>query len=348
MTDSDDRRRSFGLFARDAARGGSPLYAALAAAVGDEPVVRDIVAARRPGQPAPNMIFAATHFLILRGADHPLKEYFATAGGERSPDAALTEAFLDFCRERRADLTALVARRATNTNEAGRSALIAAGLSHLARRRRRPLFLVELGPSAGLNLNFDRYAYRFLAEDGRERAAFWTPAKLRIDCVARNEKFPDLGAAPPEIARRLGIERDPVDIGDADDRDWLRALIWPERAERMARLETALAIARAFPPPIRKGDAVGDLAAVLAEAPADCTPCVFHTAVTYQFTDEARSALDDVFIETSRTRPCWRLALEWRDGDIYPLTLTCYDAGAADETMLARSDPHGRWIDWRG
>lgn len=342
-----DRRRSFDLFALDAARGGSPLYAALAGEIAEADIIQRIIAARRPGQPAPNMILAATHFLILRGTDHPLKDYYQTAGGARAPDGALVGLFLDFCRAHETALTALVAARATNTNEAGRSALIAAGLAHLSRRERKPLYLIELGPSAGLNLNFDRYAYRYLGESGEERAAFWAPSRLTIDCVAKGAAVPDLGAAPPAVPGRIGLERDPVDVENADDRDWLRALVWPERAERHQRLAAAIDIARDYPPPVEKADAIVDLSPTLNRAPAKARPCVFHTAVTYQFTDEARAALDAVFVETSHRRPLARLALEWREGDIYPLTLTRYDRGVAIEAVIALCDPHGRWIEWR-
>src|SRR5829696_5861229 len=48
---------------------------------------------------------------------------------------------------------------APQTNEVGRSAALMSGLLVLAERFRRPLRLFELGASAGLNLQLDRYDY---------------------------------------------------------------------------------------------------------------------------------------------------------------------------------------------
>lgn len=341
--DTEDYRGFFALFARDAEKGGSPLYARLANEVADDPLVADILAARRTGQPGPNLLLAAAHFLLLRGADHPLRDYFLSCGGARAADDACAIAFLDFCARHKDAMTALVAKRATNTNEAGRSAAIAPGIVEIARREKRPLFLVELGPSAGLNLNFDRYAYRY---EGRQAGAreFWSPSPLTIVCEARGCEAPDLGKAPPPLAGRIGLEREPVDIQNTDERDWLRALVWTERPDRLARLDAAMEIARVAPPPIMAGDAIGNLKAACALAPADAAIIVAHTFVVYQFAREARLALDDALAVEARLRPLWRLSLEAGAEGEYALALS---RPGESEEILALCSPHGLWVDWR-
>ena len=48
---------------------------------------------------------------------------------------------------------------APQTNEVGRAAVLTAGLLVIAARFGQPLRLLELGASAGLNLNLDLYGY---------------------------------------------------------------------------------------------------------------------------------------------------------------------------------------------
>ena len=59
----------------------------------------------------------------------------------------------------------------------------------------------------------------------------------------------------PEVVARIGIDLHPLDPGDADDRAWLRALIWPgpAAADRLARLDAAAEIAAAEPARVLDG-----------------------------------------------------------------------------------------------
>jgi len=51
----------------------------------------------------------------------------------------------------------------------------------------------------------------------------------------------------PEVVARVGVELDPVDVTDADDARWLRACLWPDQPERVARLEAEMALAATAP-----------------------------------------------------------------------------------------------------
>lgn len=266
----------------------------------------------------------------------------------RPPDAALPGVFLDFCRDHQPALTALIGKRVTNTNETGRSAVIASGLSYLYAQIPCPLYLIELGPSAGLNLNFDRYAYRFKDAAGRRIGDYWAPSALTIECQLADETAPQLGPAPPPVAGRIGLELNPVDLANADDRDWLRALVWPERTDRMARLAAALEIARDHPPTILEGDAIDLLAPALQRAPSKAAICVVHTAFAYQLPPQKRADIDAILAEAGRTLSLFRLFMEWDERDSYPLRLARYENGNSFVEELATSNPHGLSMAWRG
>jgi hypothetical protein len=137
--------------------------------------------------------------------------------------------------------------RPPQTNEIGRSALLMSGLLAAAAETGLPIALYEVGASAGLNLQLDRYRYRLgglaigPADAGVLLAPDWT------------------GASPPaadiHVARRRGADLNPIDMADARDRERLLAYIWPDQTERLDRTEAALALAVASPPPLDCADA---------------------------------------------------------------------------------------------
>ena len=169
-------------------------------------------------------------------------------------------------------------------------------------------------------------------------------APLVIEAELRGERLPPAGPNP-EIAGRVGLELNPVDLGNPDDRDWLRALIWPDQGERLKRMDRAIALFLRERPKIVAGDALALLPDALACVPERQVPCVYHTIVLYQFSHEMRQALDDMMIVASLRRPLWRLSFEY-DGDIYLLSAICYQDGERTVRRLASSHPHGTWLEW--
>jgi hypothetical protein len=83
---------------------------------------------------------------------------------------------------------------------------------------RRPLVLVDIGASAGLNLLVDRLP------------RIWTD----------REGLPLRVVESPRTLHRVGIDARPIDARDAEQATWLRACIWPRDHERLARLEAGL------------------------------------------------------------------------------------------------------------
>lgn len=334
-------------FAAETRRNPAPLYEQLALGVSRDPAMKEFASMVRAGQPPANVLFAAVHYLLLRGGDHPLRRFYPNLnGGRRARNLEeVYPVFADFVGIHRAELAALVASRVTNTNEVGRSAVLHTGFRVLAQEAGAPLHLIELGPSAGLNLVWDRYGVCYRRGDESVRAGA-PDAALVLDCEVRSASWPP-GGATPRVGSRVGLERHPVDLSRADERDWLKALVWPDQIERFARIEAALAIVSRDPPPIREGDALDLLPEALSEIPTDETACVFHSFVTYQFSDDERAALDDLLVAASLRRPVWRLGFEGtRSGDA-PLCLYTYRDAIRSKRLLALCQPHGAWIDWR-
>jgi hypothetical protein len=225
--------------------------------------------------------------------------------------------------------------RATQTNEAGRCAILLPVLAALPQ----PLALLDVGASAGLCLYPDRYAYRY----GDHQIGTGEPV---LSCAATGMAPP---AGRPEVVWRAGLDLNPLDVTDPADLAWLEALVWPEHAHRLARLRAAAALAAAEPPRLVRGDLVDDLPALAAQAPADATLVVFHTSVLYQVPAPRREA----FAEVVRGLPGHWIASEAPDVLPYgtlppPPDATLYNVLALDGTPLAWTRPHGQGISWFG
>jgi len=237
-------------------------------------------------------------------------------------------------------VAALLAQRRNQTNEPGRCAALLPILASLPQ----PLALLEIGASAGLCLLPDRYGYRY----GDTLIAGGPPV---IECTLIGDVRPPLPAALPEVAWRMGIDLDPVDVRDPEDVRWLEALVWPGQTARGRYLREALAIAREDPPQVVRGDLTEILEDVAAGAPRDATLVVFHTAVLGYLPVEQRR---DVARRVEALGAAW-IASE------APGVLGSPPAGALLERghfvvtvggtltangPVARMAPHGSWLQW--
>ena len=92
----------------------------------------------------------------------------------------------------------------------------------------RPFTLVDCGCSAGLNLVADQL-----------------PSLWNVEMVRS-----------PNITRRLGLDARPIDVRDEESVRWLHACVWAGDADRLARLQLAVAAARQSPPPLEALDAL--------------------------------------------------------------------------------------------
>lgn len=332
-------------WSEDARRTGSELYARLTAAIAEDESLKALAARAQKGQPHANMILAAVHFLLLRGADHSAKRFYATLGGTANAqeDDPFPD-FRDFVHAHEGEIAHLIRSRVTNTNEVARSSVLHPGFRAVAKACGEPLHLIEIGPSAGLNLIWDRYGVRY-TRDGSVVASISPGAELVLDCELRGGGIPPAGKTPA-VASRVGLELNPVDLASRDDRDWLRALIWPDEVARMKRLERALMLVEEVKPEIRGGDALELLPDALAAVPANEAVCVYHTIAVYQFSEQMREALESILTVAGLRRPVERLSLEQNGLDV-ELSSIRYADGVRNEKVLAISHAHGRWLEWR-
>lgn len=228
---------------------------------------------------------------------------------------------------------------APQTNEVGRSAVLMSGLLAVAARFGRPVGLLELGASAGLNLVLDRYGYYLGGVRAGDPAS---PLQLRPDW-----KGPPPPAAAVRVAGRRGVDLRPLDARRDGDR--LLAYVWPDHRRRLAQLQAALALAAEDPPEVEPGDAAEWLEARLAEPPqAAATRVVLHSIAFQYFAEETRArieaALEAAGAAASEAAPFAWLRYEHGAGD-ERITLRLR-TWPGEERLLAYCHPHGSAVRW--
>lgn len=334
------------LFSAEANRIGSPLYGDLALKIRDDTRLRAIAAHAKPGQPQANLILAAVHYLLWSGKTHAIAEHYPSIQPGAQPKTDAFTLFREFCLQHEAELIKLVAARITNTNEAARSTSLYPAFDHIARQSREALHMIEIGPSAGFNLNWNHYAYNYV-RDG-QNILHRTPhnAQLTLNTELRGQKTPGLSPAIPEVSSKVGLELNPVNLQSPEDRLWLKALIFPELTPRIARLEGAIKTAIAHPPNIKFGNALELLAPTVRALPAQGVPVIYHSFVTYQLSSAMREQLQDTLLQLSKVRPLYRVSIEWENNE-HPVIVSRYENGGCAEVILADCNPHGAWLEWR-
>ena len=333
----------FRRFAESECRGSSPLYERLARAVADDAEMLALAAEAPPGQPTPNLFLAAVHFLLLGTAGAPLARFYPSlTETAAAPDRAYPE-FREFCRDNVAAVRRLLATRRVQTNEVGRCAYLFPAFATVAREAGdAPLALVEIGTSAGLNLMWPRYAYRY--GDGVVHGDPRSPVQL--SCELRGADRPPFPRAMPRVGLEVGVDLAVPDLDDPDDAGWLLALVWPEHHERRAALRGAIEIARAARPRLVTGDGLARLPGLLDAVPPGMTACVFHTHTINQFTVEGRERLSALLAAHGARRDLHRVSAEWLTGPDPRLELVSWRAGRVSPRVLGSCHPHGRWLRW--
>jgi hypothetical protein len=153
---------------------------------------------------------------------------------------------------------------------------------------RKPLALIEIGTSAGLQLLWDQYSYCY---DGSHRYGN-QQSELVITAELRDDNAPFLLEYSPPVSTRVGVDLHVNNLNEPDDYLWLRALIWPEHTDRLARFDQAAASIKRQPLTLIEGNGVALLPDLAASIRQESALCVFHTHVANQFSPQDKTALE--------------------------------------------------------
>ncbi len=293
----------------------------------------------------PMRLTGALHWLVRGGRAPGLAALYPPA--PMPDDAGLATALAGLFGDAAADgIVAAFLDSPPQTNEVGRAGALMPGLLGVAAATGLPLALYELGASAGLNLNMDRFACDLggvLAGDATSDVA-----------VRPHWQGPPPPAAPIRVVARAGVDIAPLDAADPAVAERLLAFIWADQPERLARTGAAIALARRFPPPLAKGDAADWLEQRLTLADG-VAPVVYHS-IAFQYFPPAtqariRARLAQLGAATSAARPLAWLRLEMDDPAnpaMAAIRLTLWRGQGAEERLLGHAHAHGTFVQWDG
>jgi hypothetical protein len=132
--------------------GTSPLYERVAVALSESGEALRAIEAAPARKRHPTVILAALHDLALAGRAPALAAAYAAADGDAAAGAAIGTLL-----RMTGSVVAIAVRRQTRTSETGRCAVLYPAIAEAARRvGANAVGLIDVGCSAGLNLNVDR------------------------------------------------------------------------------------------------------------------------------------------------------------------------------------------------
>lgn len=284
----------------------SPLYERVAVALSESDEALRAIEAAPARKRHPTVILAALHDLALAGRAPALAAAYTARDGDAAAGAAI-----DTLVRMTDSVVAVAARRKPRTDETERCAVLYPAIAEAARRvGANAVGLIDVGCSAGLNLNVDRVGITY--SNGQSLGDPSSPVQLSSSIVG-DRAIPT--RAIPEVVARVGVDLDPVDVTDAEDARWLRACLRPDQPERIARLEAEMALAATDPPLLLQGDIVEVMPDAFARVPADALPVVTTTWALSRFPSRAAYAsciASAKRLPVGRWRGCQRRASESR------------------------------------
>ena len=344
------------------------LTAALFRCLADEEELLALAAAIPPDRLPPLLFAASVQHAVAHYGEHPFAAYFPRPGGPQPPlDIHFADRYLSFCLEHRQELAALQGRHVYQMNEVARCAQVSLALGVLTGTQPgRPLALVDVGAGSGLGLHLDRY--RYTLSDRRQWGDPDSP--VTIDCELRGGLQPQL-PPPPSIQHRVGIDLNPIDVGNPEERAWLAACSPPE-VGALRRLAGAMDVARAAHAPIVRGPAHLLLADVLGEVPPGLLIVVIDSYTAVFFDEAQLSHLGDAISRVGDERDVAWISLDpliplgtqarrtvqgvkpsanlidrnRRGGVFAALSLTTHLDGHVDSRILAAAHPSGTRMEW--
>jgi hypothetical protein len=279
------------------------------------------------------------HFMAL-GDDAPdLTALYPPRVMEADPDA-LAAVLVPLARTRLHELTAFVASP-PQTNEVRRTLCLLGGFLTVAAETGLPLRCLEIGASAGLNLKWPLYRY------GLGEAGVWgdpqSPVSIAGEWVG---PLPPLG--PVEVVECRGCDIAPVDIRDPLQACRLRAFVWADQRDRVARLDAAVALALRTGLDLVRADAADWVEAHVRPQPGTAT--VLCHSVMWQYLPQATQARIEAHMAAMAELATPDAPLAWLSMEmvqrepLMEVSLRLWPNGG--QRCLARVHPHGAHVQW--
>lgn len=290
----------------------------------------------------PLRVAGGIHNLLLTGEEQRLEDVYAG----RMPDQGQVDALVREIVETHDFQLMPWLDGPPQTNEVGRSANFAAGLLWLAEGRTSMQFeFLEIGASAGINTMIGRYHYNLGGVTTGPGGS-----RMQIEPEWRGSPPPDTDIS---FVDARGSDIAPVDLTDEKQALRLKSYVWPEATGRMARIDTAIALATRMPPEIERMDAGDWVEQELAKPQEEGVTRVLAHSIMWQYLPDAtqqriEAALQKAGEAATADKPLAHLSLETNRETFAHELKVRYWPGGESQVHLANGHPHGAWVEWLG
>ena len=310
-------------------KGSSELYEFLSLKVSEDDEMLELCFEAKSGQPVPNLLFGAIHYLLLKGKEHQLKRYYTTlTNPPRKVEDETFFYFKDFCNVHREEIIPILKGKLVQTNEVRRCAYLYPIFSLIYNKVKKPLSLIEIGTSAGLQLLWDKYSYSYGTEES-----------VHITSEVKGDNTPLILPKSPPVLSKIGIDLHVSDLRNYEDYLWLKSLIWPEHQERLELFENAAKCYKENPVELIEGDGVTLLKDVVERLPKATAICVFHTHVANQIPVVLKYELLEKIKEIGSKKDTFHLYNNMWDRKLH---LDYFIDGVEYNETVGDTDGHGR------
>jgi hypothetical protein len=336
----------FAIFAEQECKFSSAFYYDLSLKISKDDEMSRMASYASYGQPIPNIFLAAVHYIVLKNKGCELAKYYPSVNKDLNVQELPYQLFKEFCIKYEAQIIELISTRIVQTNVISRCSYLMPILSELINKGQKNACIIDIGASAGLNLNFDLYEY-------------WTDGQKIYGDSSVKIEFQTIDSAIKSILpinyliRKIGIDQNLINPQNEDEKLWLNALIWPDHLERFNSMEKALELRQNDRIDMIKASEVNQFEEIINNQRADETLIIYATHTLYQFSPDNRhdffTMLDRIgkkrdfdFLSVESTR---YLQEKYKSSQTV-IELTSYTNGKKNEKFIAETNGHGNWIRW--
>ena len=339
-------KERFLTFAETECKGNSELYYWLSLKIANDTELLNIAANTRVGQPIPNIFFAAIHYLLLKNQNNELAKYYPSIQKSDSKEIPF-EIFKEFCLSNRNEIKKIISTRIVQTNVISRCSYLMPIFSKLITEENKSTTIIDIGTSAGLTLNFDKYQYWY------NDIKIYGQSKVIVKCAIIDSTIPTIYEISQPIIK-IGIDQNLIDPTDKDEITWLKALVWTDQIERFVAIDEALKLDEIKNIKFIQANTVLDFEKVILKTNKTQNLIIYATHVLYQFNQNQKDEFycmlerigqfrDFYFLSVEAIKPL----LEKYDSNETVIELTRFKNKQKTISFIAETNGHGNWIKWK-
>jgi hypothetical protein len=344
--DKEYLKERFLTFAETECKGNSDLYYRLSFQIANDAELLNIAANTRQGQPIPNIFFAAIHYLLLKNQDNELAEYYPSIQKNLSKEIPF-HIFKTFCIANKNEIEKIISTRIVQTNVITRCSYLMPIFSKLIKEENKPTTIIDIGTSAGLTLNFDKYQYWYNDKE------IYGQCNVIVKSKIIDSEVPTIYDISHQIIK-IGIDQNLIDPTDKDEIMWLKALVWTDQIERFVAIDEALKLDELKKIKFIQAETVLDFERVILQTDKTQNLIIYSTHVLYQFHQNQKDEFYSMLERVAQLRDFYFLSvegiqslLEKYNSKETVIELTSYKHKHKTVIFIAETNGHGNWIKWK-